>query len=75
MARTAFALLAVAAMAKTDVSGRCRLADFCADIVRTIADEMSESGSQRFAPCLSAPSARDAISGMGAHLIHDVMPR
>ena len=33
MLRTAFALLALATLAKNDVSGRCRLADVCAENV------------------------------------------
>jgi hypothetical protein len=76
MARTAFALLAVAALAKSDLSGRHRLSEACAGILRGVVDEMSESRSQRLAPVFSAPCARDAlaVSGMGAYLIRDVMP-
>jgi hypothetical protein len=43
--RTAFALLALATLAKNDVSGRCRLADVCAEMLRALADGLSESHS------------------------------
>ena len=49
MIRTAFALLALATLAKNDVSGRARLADACAGILRAFADDVSESHAQRFA--------------------------
>lgn len=64
MLRTAFALLALATLAKNDVSGRCRLADVCAEMLRALADDVSESHSQRFG----------AMSGLGPHLSRDVMP-
>jgi hypothetical protein len=36
MMRTAFALLALATLAKNDASGRCRLADVCAECRRDV---------------------------------------
>ena len=74
--RTAFALLAVATLARNDVSGRCRLADVCAGMWRALAHDLSESHSQRFAPTVSVSASRDAgaMSGIGPHLSRDVMP-
>jgi hypothetical protein len=76
MMRTAFALLALATLAKNDASGRCRLADVCAEMLRALADGVSESHSQRFAPVVSVSASRDAdvMSGIGPHLSRDVMP-
>jgi hypothetical protein len=76
MMRTAFALLALATLAKNDASGRCRLADVCAEMLRALADGVSESHSQRFAPIVSVSASRDAdvMSGIGPHLSRDVMP-
>jgi hypothetical protein len=76
MIRTAFALLALATLAKNDVSGRCRLADVCAEMLRALADDVSESHSQRFAPIVPVSASRDAgaMSGIGPHLSRDVMP-
>ena len=75
MMRTAFALLALATLAKNDASGRCRLADVCAEMLRALADGVSESHSQRFAPIVSVSASRDAdvMSGIGPHLSRDVM--
>jgi len=76
MMRTAFALLALATLAKNDASGRWRLADVCAEMLRALADGVSESHSQRFAPIVSVSASRDAdaMSGIGPHLSRDVMP-
>jgi hypothetical protein len=76
MIRTAFALLALATLAKNDVSGRSRLADVCTGILRAAACDVSGSHSQRFAPMVSMCSCRDALamSGIGQHLFRDVMP-
>ena len=76
MIRTAFALLALATLAKNDVSGRCRLADVCAEMLRALADDVSESHSQRFAPIVPVSASRHAgaMSGLGPHLSRDVMP-
>jgi hypothetical protein len=46
MIRAAFALLALATLAKNDVSGRSRLADACTGILRAFADDVSESHAQ-----------------------------
>jgi hypothetical protein len=75
MIRTAFALLALATLAKNDVSGRFRLADACSGIVRAFADNFSESHSQRFAPTVSVCPSRNALamSGIGPHLFRDVL--
>jgi hypothetical protein len=75
MIRTAFALLALATLAKNDVSGRARLADACAGILRAFADDVSKSHAQRFAPMVSVCPSRNALamSGIGPHLFHDVM--
>ena len=74
MIRTAFALLALATLAKNDVSGRARLADACAGILRAFVDDVSESHAQRFAPMVSVCPSRNALamSGIGSHLFHDV---
>ena len=74
MLRTVFALLALATLAKNDVSGRCRLAGVCAEMLRAFADDVSESHSQRFAPTVSASRDALAMSGLGPHLSRDVMP-
>ncbi len=76
MIRTAFALLAVATLAKNDVSGRYRLTDVCTGILRAVAGEVLESHCQRFAPMVSVGPSRDglAMSGIGLHLLSDVMP-
>jgi hypothetical protein len=70
MIRTAFALLALATLAKNDVSGRARLADACAGILRAFVDDVSESHAQRFAPMVSVCPSRNvlAMSGIGPHL-------
>ena len=67
MIRTAFALLAVATLAKNDVSGRSRLADACTGILCAFADDVWASHSQRFAPMLSLCPSRNALamSGIG----------
>lgn len=76
MMRTAFALLALGTLAKNDASRRCRVADVCAEMLRALADDVSESHSQRFAPIVSVSASRDAdvMSGIGPHLSRDVMP-
>jgi len=76
MIRTAFALLAMATVAKNDVSGRYRLTDVCTGILRAVAGEVLESHCQRFAPMVSVCPSRDglAMSGIGLHLLSDVMP-
>ena len=74
MLRTAFALLALATLAKNDASGRWRLAEVCAGMWRTLAHDLSESHSQRFAPTVSASRDALAMSGIGPHLSRDVMP-
>ena len=70
MLRTAFALLALATLAKNDVSGRCRLADVCAEMLRALADDVSESHFHRFAPIVPVSASRHAgaMSGIGPHL-------
>jgi hypothetical protein len=75
MIRTAFALLALATLAKNDASGRFRLADACTAIVRAFTDNVSESHSQRFAPMASVCPSRKALamSGIGPHLFRDVL--
>src|ERR1700738_5063222 len=75
MIRTAFALLALATLAKNDASGRFRLADACTAIVRAFTDNVSESHSQRFAPMASVCPSRNALamSGIGPHLFRDVL--
>jgi|HubBroStandDraft_6_1064221.scaffolds.fasta_scaffold34442_6 hypothetical protein len=67
--RTAFALLALATLAKNDVSGRCRLADVCAEMLRALADDVSESHFHRFAPIVPVSASRHAgaMSGIGPH--------
>jgi len=62
MIRTAFALLALATLAKNDVSARFRLADACTAIVRAFTDNVSESHSQRFAPMVSVCPSRNALA-------------
>ena len=76
MIRTAFALLALATLAKNDASGRFRLAVACTAIVRAFTDNVAESHSQRFAPMVSVCPLRNApaMSGIGPHLSRDVMP-
>ena len=59
MIRTAFALLAVATLAKNDVSGRSRLADACTGILCAFADDVWESHSQHFAPMVSLCPSRN----------------
>ena len=63
MLRTAFALLALATLAKNDVSGRCRLADVCAEMLRALADDVSEFAFSALRPhCAGvriAPCRRD----------------
>ena len=75
MIRTAFALLALATLAKNDASGRFRLADACTAIVRAFTDNVSETHSQRFAPMVSVCPSRKALamSGIGPHLFRDVL--
>jgi hypothetical protein len=75
MIRTAFALLALATLAKNDASGRFRLADACTAIVRAFTDNVAESHSQRFAPMMSVCPSQDALamSGIGPHLFRDVL--
>jgi hypothetical protein len=75
MIRTAFALLALAALAKNDFSERCRLADACTGILRAFADDVWECHSQRFTPIVSVCPSRNAIAtaGIGLHLFRDVM--
>ena len=50
MIRTAFALLALATLAKNDVSGRFRLADACSGIVRAFTDNVAESALNALRP-------------------------
>jgi hypothetical protein len=73
--RTTFALLALATLAKNDISGRSRLADVCTGVLRAIADDVSQSHSQRLAPLVSVCPSRDALarSGIGSHILRDVM--
>jgi hypothetical protein len=65
MIRTAFALLALATLAKNDVSGRARLADACAGILRVFADDVSESHAQRFAPMVSVLPVAECTCDVG----------
>jgi hypothetical protein len=73
MIRTVFALLALATLAKNDVSGRTRHA--CTAIFRAFADEVSESRYQRLAPMVSVCSSRNALAmlGIGPDLFRDIM--
>jgi hypothetical protein len=51
MMRTAFALLALATLAKNDASGRCRLANVCAEMLRAFAALRPHCVDVRIARC------------------------